>query len=35
MKPVGLFFYRFLLAFLDLTVHKVQKHSYDFELTDQ
>ena len=27
--------YVFLLAFLDLTVHNVQQHSYHFELTDQ
>ena len=35
MKPVKLFCYMFLLAFMDLTVYKVQQHSYHFELTDQ
>ena len=35
MKRVRLFCYMFLLAFVDLTVHNVQKHSYHFELTDQ
>ena len=35
MKSVRLLCYRFLLAFLDLTVHNVQKHSYHFELNDQ
>ena len=35
MKPVRLLCYMFLLAYLDLTVHNVQKHSYHFELTDQ
>ena len=25
----------FLLAFLDLTMHNIQEHSYHFELTDQ
>ena len=35
MKPVRLFCYMFLLAFLDLTAHNVQYHSYHFELTDQ
>ena len=32
MKPVGLLGYTFLLAFLDLTAHNVQQHSYHFEL---
>ena len=35
MKPIRLLCYVFLLAFLDLTVHNVQWHSYYFELTDQ
>ena len=35
MRPVRLIFYMFLLAFLDLTVHNVQQHSYHFELTDK
>ena len=35
MKPVRFLCYMFLLAYLDLTVHNVQKHSYHFELTDQ
>ena len=35
MKTVRLLCYMFLSAFLDLTVHKVQWHSYHFELTDQ
>ena len=35
MKPVRLRCYMFLLAFLDLTVHNVQKYSYHFELTDR
>ena len=34
-KPVRLLCYIFLLAFLDLTVHNVQEHSYHFELSDQ
>ena len=34
-KPVGLLCNMFLLAFLDLTVHNVQYHSYHFEPTDQ
>ena len=33
MKPGRLLCYMFLLAFLDLTVHNVQLHSYHFELT--
>ena len=28
-------FFKVLLAFLDLTVHDVQLHSYHFEVTDQ
>ena len=35
MKPVRLLCYMFLLAFLGRTVHSVQYHSYQFELTDQ
>ena len=35
MKPVKLFSYMFLLAFLDLTVQNVQWHSYHFEPTEQ
>ena len=35
MKLVRLLCYMFLSAFLDLTVHNVQYHSYHFELTDQ
>ena len=34
-QPVRLFVYMFLSAFLDLTVHNVQQHSYHFVLTDQ
>ena len=32
MKPVGLFGYTFLLAFLDLSAHNVQQHSYHLNL---
>ena len=36
MKPVRLLcYYMFLFAFLDLTVHNVQKNSYHFALIDQ
>ena len=35
MKPFRLLCYMFLLAFLDLTVHNGQLHSYHFELTGQ
>ena len=35
MKPVRLLCYMLLFAFLDLTVHNVQWHSYHFELTDE
>ena len=35
MKPVRLHRHMFLLAFLNLTVHVVQLHSYHFEPTDQ
>ena len=35
MKPIRLLCYNAFLAFLDLTVHNVQLHSYHFELTDQ
>ena len=35
MKPVRLLCYMFVLAFLDLTPHNFQQHSYHFELTDQ
>ena len=33
MKPFRPSCYMFLFAFLDLTVHNVQLHSYHFELT--
>ena len=35
MKPVRLLCHMFLLAFLDLIVYNVQKHSQHFELTNQ
>ena len=35
MKPFRPSCYMLLFAVLDLTVHKVQLHFYDFELTDQ
>ena len=36
MKPVRLLcYYMFLLAFLDLTVHNVQKNSHHFVLINQ
>ena len=35
MKPNRLLGYMFLSAFLDLTAHNVQSHSYHFELTNQ
>ena len=35
MKPVRLLCYMLLFAFLDLTVHNVQWHSYHFELMNR